>query len=305
MKFDPAQLFFAMLRFVPAMIAVVVAIYFIFSFRTVVITDELQRTNVEIAEAFMSSSRLTFDRAVFDPDQLELIKALLAGQSQPEKKSYEPEFIARHCSIAYRAEFEDLKNGNKWSFGDVHDPVSDIGSTLESKMSYDVSIVVKSSKGSGFEDVHPARLTITTRKTLLSQVGCLAEEAFDFRENRSINVPCIFEIKRDVPPPEKQEKKCLLMIKKDGNYLCLYRPDIASSQPQLLECRYFPRDINIIGPASEYKMVSKIKLNIYPVEDKLDPQMSQDELDGICKSIKSGQMQIATKDINAVVMCIE
>ncbi|MBI4170130.1 MAG: hypothetical protein HY514_00405 [Candidatus Aenigmarchaeota archaeon] len=322
MKLDPNAVFLAILRYLPAIVTIVVAVVFIYSFRVVIITGEIERTNIETAENIFSSE-LTYDRAVFDAKEIENMiqkantdfygeaKIKQEGLVEPEP-NIEPEWIARHCRIAYRAEIEDLTTKKKWAFGYVPDYSE---AYLESRLIYPSSILLQSEKGRGYEDVHAAQLTLTTRETWLSRIGCMIEEAYEFREPRITEVPCLYESRTgatDASGVARPGKAlCLMEIRKsdaNGKHVCIHKPSfIYSGFNEVAECRYFPKNINLVDSSWFYdKDGSTKKLTVYPVEETVG-QLNEKELREKCESLDikyKATPPPEVKDVNSVILCI-
>ncbi len=317
MKLDPLQIFLAILRYIPAIVAIVVAIVFIFSFKIVVITNEMERTNIEMAENFFSS-KLAFDRAVFDPDQLDkLIQDANALFGRTDKNpNIENESIARHCSIAYYAEIEDLTDSSKkWEFGYAPAEGKDNEALLQSRSEYPTSLYIKSDKGRGYEDVHPARLTLTLRETWLSRIGCMVEEAHDFREIRTVQVPCIYEklVEESIPGVgiTLGKKACLLSVKRsaeNGKHICLDKPGgtIRIFDTQQAECRYFPGEINLVDMVDAYDKEKQKTLTAYPLKEEVQKDLNYNDYRELCDQLNKKQKQAAgTGDVvKSVVLCL-
>lgn len=308
MKLDANWVFLAVLRYVPAIAVVVIALIFIFSFRIGLITNEMERTNIEIAENIFSSG-LTYDRAVFDPEKLDtLISDARATLGTADKEpNIEPDNIARHCRIGYKAEIEDLKDGRKWAFGYAPLDGKDAEEFMESRMTHDASIYVKG-KDRGYEDAHPARLTLTLRETWLSRIGCMVEEAYEFRETRAITVPCIFESKDVIDAggiiTTTGRAQCLLEIKKAGaKQICISKPDksvLGGRTPA--ECRYFPKDITIEDSFWVYEKGQENKiLTVYPLSF-VPPGLAE-----TCEALERKDAQPAKEGENvvAVILCLK
>ncbi len=327
MDFDPLQLFMAILRYVPAIVVVVVAVAFVFSFKIVVVSDELERTNIQVAEALMASSELTYDRAVFDKDKIDKMirdaNVKFYGEARinkdgnvEEEPNIEDETIARHCRIAYRAEIEELKRENlkqpwKRTFG-YAPAAKDVPEPLEATASYDVAL---RESVQGAESTSPARLTVTVRDTWLSRLGCMIEEAYEFREPRTTAVPCLYESRTgatDASGVAKPGKvQCLVEIRKsdaNGKHICLHKPSyIYSGFNEVAECRYFPKSINLVDSSWLYnKEGSTKKLTVYPLEETLG-QLTEKELREKCESLDITYKAIPlpeVKDAKSVILCL-
>lgn len=307
MKLDPLQVFWALLRHVVVLLVIVAAIYFIFSFRIIILTNEIERTNVELAENLFSSP-LTYDRAVFDADKIEemISKANSDFHTNDEAPNIEPE--ARHCRLGYHAEIEDLKTEQSWAFGYVPDEGKDLEERFMSRMAYAAAVVVKG-RERGYEDAHPARLTLTLRETWLSKIGCMVEEAYEFRETRTLEAPCIYEARGNIidigSGATSSTKFCVLEVGKADNakHTCLRRPKtsiVGETEPA--ECRYFWKDIDVTGisHAEEKSEFVKKKLSVYPLKDK--PTDAKET----CKKLAKKDIEPAKGNdkVEAVILCV-
>jgi len=317
-KLDPMQVFLAILRYVPAIMAVVVAVIFIFSFKVVVQTGELDRTNVEIAENMMASP-ITDDRAVFDPDKLNAMivdaNKLFYGSSytNPDGTLKEPqpnienESIARHCDIGYQAQITDLIDSTKtWTFGYAPYSGKNVQEPLQSTMSYDVALEVKSSQGGGYETVHPARLTLTVQRTWLTQITCAVEDAYEFKQNVTVNVPCLFQ-STGINFAGPSTTSCLLDVEKPSagaKHICLYMPttQLQGTGKSIAECRYFPKDIELVPISKVTPAYSETKkLVAYPLKTVPDAAQAQAE----CDSLPGPDQASSNDDVKSVILCLK
>jgi hypothetical protein len=307
MKLDPNLVFLAILRYVPAIIIVVVAIVFIFSYRVVILTDTLERTNIETAENFFSS-RLTYDRAVFDPAKLNtfITDANAKFQTSGNVPNIEPEDVARHCRIGYKVEIEDLVDNRKWAFGYVPSAGKENELHLESMQVYSASILADPGKGQGYEDVHAAKMTITMRETYLTEIGCMIEEAYEFKEPRGINIPCIYSGYEGGTGDSSGTKICQLLIEKKDNYICMGSGGLNHHFPEDGECRYFYKPIDAYSPQFSYDYSNNNKkLIAYPLDERLDNYFGylQDKCKKLNDIYKTNQPPVSK--VESVILCLQ
>lgn len=294
MDFDPLQIFMAIIRYVIAIGVVVIAVVFIFSFKVNVATDEMERTGIQLAENIMKYDNITSQRAVFDEQKLDdfILNAnrvfyppdgMKNGDLAEKEPNIEP---VRQCSIAYKAEIEDLVSKKKWGFGYTSGP-KDADEPDQSTGTYDVSV-------NAGGKINPGRLTVIARRTWLSRIECLIEDAYEFKQNVSMQISCTYS----------QAGSCLLKIKKEGWHICLANPpSLLGGETQ--ECRYFTKQqINIVETDWAYPKKEQKILTAYPLEED-EGGIGQSELQDVCKNLKDGTRKIATGEVKSVVLCIE
>ncbi len=231
-------------------------VFFIWLFvnmRPIVDTHGIETTANQLADHFASSQEITYQKSVFSMSKLDdLMKNVdtidpgtYFGNAY---KNYEMPDV-RQCKYAYHFKIEDITGEKIWEFGYMPQPTTLI---KQYSASYDVSLLSDLAGSDNYkESVIPAKLSLTLYDSWLTEVGCLAEQAYKMKEIRTMTIPCI---RPEVDEIVDKKLACTLPIRnkdddRGSKYICLYSN--ANIGKKDFNCRY--DDVPIVASYIRYQ----------------------------------------------------
>jgi len=257
---DPLSIFFTIVKFAVAILAIVIFTAFYQSIFTEIKTNDLERYSIEAAEVIMSSPALTESRYVFDKAKLDFT-------------NFKFVYVAHHCEFDYSAEVEDLISGRRWRFYGYtpSDALESDSKPLVTdkkirKFYVTLNFPNETRKAPYYGTVNQTQLTITAYDSLFTRITCLVEKSFVQKEVLSYTIPGCIRNSEDAA-------LCLSLKRYDPYVVCYYAQPTdprSGGNIRYADCRYMPQEIKFedtyirVGPNLDFTGEKVVKT--YPLK---------------------------------------
>jgi len=221
MDVDPLSIFFAIVR-IAAFVVVIIFFAYLYTVTSVQLkTADLERYNIELAQAMMSSE-LTSSKHVFDAAKMNNLN----GKEIPPIRS---------CGYAYKIIVEDLKTKEEWKFGtEPENRFKNIYNTIQNRFGVSIAVPNEEKPANFYGTVNPGRMTLIVYDHLTGRMACAIEKAFILKEAQNLTIENCISLYSFGDP-----LSCFGFRKTEKGACVFHRR--ASSED--LDCKSFPSEI--------------------------------------------------------------